>query len=165
MTKPIININELELQPDGPGFPGKHVSISDKIGAQKLGYNISVCPPGKSVCPFHNHRINEEMFFVLEGSGILRFGDKEYPIRPMDIIACPPGGPEVAHQMINTGNIDLKYLSLSTKIREEICEYPDSGKVGVFIGDYSNLEYRKMFRAQDGNHPYMLGEDSDKLRA
>ena len=43
------------------------------------------------------------MFFILDGEGELRFGDKRYPLRRHDIIACPPGGPEVAHQIINTG--------------------------------------------------------------
>jgi uncharacterized cupin superfamily protein len=36
------------------------------------------------------------MFLILEGEGELRFGDKRYPIRKHDVIACPPGGPEVA---------------------------------------------------------------------
>lgn len=161
--KPIINLEELKFESDGPDSPGHTAVISDHIGAKKLGYNISVCPPGKSVCPFHNHRINEEMFFILEGEGILRFGDKEYPLRKFDFVACPPGGREVAHQMINTGTTDLKYLALSTKIREEVCEYPDSDKVGIFIGDYENMEYRKLFRASQ-NLPYMDGENSEKLR-
>ena len=48
-----------------------------------------------------------------------------------DIIACPPGGPETAHQLINTGEGELKYLAVSTKLSPELCEYPDSGKFGV----------------------------------
>jgi mannose-6-phosphate isomerase-like protein (cupin superfamily) len=70
--------------------------ISDHIGAKKLGYNLTVLPPGKAQCPFHCHRGEEEMFLILEGEGELRFGDKRYPIRKHDVIACPPGGPEVA---------------------------------------------------------------------
>lgn len=161
--KPIINLDELEFVSDGREMPGKTATVGNKIGAKKLGYNISVCPPGKSVCPFHNHRINEEMFFILEGEGILRFGDQEFPLRKFDFVACPPGGREVAHQMINTGKTDLKYLALSTKFREEICEYPDSDKVGVFIGDYGAMEYRKLFAAST-DIPYMTGENSEKLR-
>ena len=157
---PIINLDQLEFQPDPPGFPGSHAEVSGKIGAKKLGYNITVCPPGKTVCPFHNHRINEEMFFILEGEGLLRFGTEELPLRKNDFVACPPGGPEVAHQMINTGNTDLKYLALSTKIREEIAEYPDSNKVGIFIGDYGDMEYRKLFKA-DQDVPYLTGEKLD----
>ena len=48
-----------------------------------------------------------------------------------DIIACPPGGPETAHQILNTGNEELRYLAVSTKPSPEICDYPDSGKFGV----------------------------------
>lgn len=161
--KPTINLDELDFVSDGPGAPGRHAPVASRIGARKLGYNVSICPPGKSVCPFHNHRINEEMFFILEGEGRLRFGSEEYPLRKGDFVACPPGGREVAHQMINTGATDLKYLALSTKIREEICEYPDSDKVGVFVGEYGKMELRQLFRAST-HVPYMDGETSEHLK-
>jgi uncharacterized cupin superfamily protein len=139
---------------NGP-FQQSYGVISDKIGAKKLGYNLTVVPPGKRVCPFHNHHNNEEMFFVIEGSGLLRFGAKEYPLRKFDIIACPPGKRDVAHQIINNGATELKYLALSTKDRTEVCEFPDSNKVGVFIGDYGQMDLRKVYLADqyvDYNH-------------
>ena len=72
------------------------------------------------------------MFLILEGEGELRFGDKRYPIRKHDAIACPTGGPESAHQIVNTGTTTLRYLSLSSVADVEVCEYPDSHKIGVF---------------------------------
>ena len=45
------------------------------------------------------------------------------------MIACPTGGPEVAHQIINTGSVDLRYLALSNLVDIEACEYPDSNKI------------------------------------
>jgi hypothetical protein len=33
----------------------------------------------------------------------VRIGPDTYPLRPGDVVASPPGGPEVAHQIINTG--------------------------------------------------------------
>lgn len=71
------------------------------------------------------------MFFVLEGTGEVRIGDAVYPIRAGDVIACPPGGAETAHQIANTGEVELKYLAVSTKMMPEIAEYPDSGKFGI----------------------------------
>jgi len=71
------------------------------------------------------------MFFVLEGQGEVRIGDTTHPIRQGDVVACPPGGPEVAHQIINTSNADLKYLAVSTKLTPEIVDYPDSKKFGI----------------------------------
>ena len=49
------------------------------------------------------------------------------PIRAGDVISIPPG-PDYPHQIINTSDAPLKYLSISTQEVPEICEYPDSGK-------------------------------------
>lgn len=54
-----------------------------------------------------------------------------HPIRSGDVIACPPGGKETAHQIVNTGSSELRYLAVSTKLSPEIAEHPDSGKFGV----------------------------------
>jgi uncharacterized cupin superfamily protein len=146
MKKPIINIAELEFL----GFPGgrpDHVKekydgslmaqAAVHIGATKLGYSISKVPPGKRIFPFHNHRVNEEMFFVIEGAGEIRIGDKTYLIKKGDFIACPPGGPETAHQIVNTSEAELLYMGVSTKEGPEIVDYPDSKKFGVMTTDGS----------------------------
>src|SRR6187402_1012034 len=79
MTPPILNIDALELQPWGYGLPipgagqasdryqARIGFASRQLGAKKLGYNLTVLPPGKSAFPFHCHSVNEEMFFVVEG--------------------------------------------------------------------------------------------------
>ena len=141
MTKPIINIADVALDPrpaafasSGPAterFDATMGYIGPRVGAQKLGYNITAVPAGKRAFPFHNHRVNEEMFFVLQGVGEIRIGESRYPIRVGDVIACPAGGTETAHQIINTGTDELRYLAVSTKLSPEIAEYPDSGKFGV----------------------------------
>lgn len=138
---PVLNIADVELQPRPPAFAAKGEAaqrydarmgfIGPRVGAQKLGCNLTAVPPGKRAFPRHNHRVNEEMFFVLEGSGEVRIGDKTWPLRAGDIVACPPGGPETAHQIVNTGTAELKYLAVSTRQSPEICDYPDSNKFGV----------------------------------
>ncbi len=140
--KPFINLDDLDDYKElnnGP-FSERCTAIDEKIGAKKLGYSITILQPGKKVCPFHNHRINEEMFLILEGTGTLRFGEKEYPIKKNDIIACPPGGRDVAHQIINTSDLELKYLCLSTNEPYDICEYPDSNKVMSMVsGEFKHI--------------------------
>ena len=141
MPKPIINIADVVLEPrpsgltpSGPAaerYDAKLGFIGPRIGAQKLGYNITAVPPGKRAFPFHNHRVNEEMVFVLQGAGEIRIGDNTYPIRAGDVIACPAGGKETAHQIINSSVDELRYLSVSTKLSPEIVDYPDSGKFGI----------------------------------
>jgi uncharacterized cupin superfamily protein len=132
--RPIANLDELEFDDieDNGYYTSRRARFSASIGARKLGYNLTELPPGKAQCPFHAHRAEEEMFLILEGQGELRFGSERLPIRRHDVIACPVGGPEVAHQIINTGTTTMRYLSLSNLAEVEVCEYPDSGKTGVF---------------------------------
>ena len=149
--KPFMNLDEVVF--DDVEENGKYTSsrgrIGDHIGARQLGYNLTVVPPGKTQCPFHSHHGEEEMFFILEGEGELRFGDKRYPIRAHDVIACPTGGPEVAHQIINTGATTMRYLSVSTRADLDACEYPDSGKVLVAADRHGASTLRKMFRGEN----------------
>jgi uncharacterized cupin superfamily protein len=140
-VKPVINIDEVQVgdrpqafQPSGKAlerFSSRMGAVGARIGARLLGYNITAVPPGKRAFPLHNHHANEEMFFILQGSGELRVGDERYTIRSGDFIASPPGGPEVAHQIINTGSEELRYLAVSTMIYPETVEYPDSGKIAL----------------------------------
>jgi uncharacterized cupin superfamily protein len=152
MTKPIVNLDEItefeDVEENGI-YTSSRALFSASIGAKKLGYNLTVLPPGKVQCPFHNHHGEEEMFLILEGEGELRFGDKRYSIRKHDVIACPTGGPEVAHQIINTGATPMRYLALSNLVDVEICEYPDSGKVSAVAGQPGARGLRKIFRAEN----------------
>jgi len=162
--KPILNIAEVELRADGHGerFSSRVGPIGSRIGAQKLGYNLTVVPPGKRAFPFHAHRINEEMFFVVEGAGEVRFGPDRYPIQAGDVIACPPGGPSRAHQIINTGSVDLKYLAVSTKLSPEVVEYPDSGKFGVraeYPTDSGKPEHFRFLGRPEAGLDYWDGEE------
>jgi len=136
---PIVNIADVELKPfpmpasgaAAERFEARFGTVGAALGAQKLGYNVTAVPPGKRAFPFHCHRVNEEMFFVLEGVGEIRIGDARHPIEKGDFIACVAGGPETAHQIINTGESELRYLAVSTTMSPEIAEYPDSKKFGV----------------------------------
>ena len=151
MRKNIVNIDEIELSPRpahfapigaaAERFEARVGQIAAKIGAKKLGYNLTAVPPGKRAYPFHSHRVQEEMFFILEGAGEVRIGAERFPIRAGDIIACPTGGPETAHQIVNTGTTELKYLAVSSRGSAEICEYPDSGKIAGF-GDGVRFVFR-----------------------
>lgn len=141
MKKPIVNIADVELLPRPPNlaptgaaaerYDAKMGFIGPRLGAKLLGYNVTAIAPGKRAFPFHNHLTNEEMFFVLEGAGELRYGDRTYPIVRGDVIACPAGGKDTAHQIINTGADELRYLAVSTRLSPEVAEYPDSGSFGV----------------------------------
>lgn len=151
--KPIMNLADAVFDDieDNGFYTSRRASIGKHIGAKQLGYNLTELPPGKAQCPFHNHHGDEEMFLILEGNGELRFGAERYPIRAHDVIACPAGGPDVAHQIINTGQVPMRYLALSKQSTIETCEYPDSGKIMIYAdpGRAGERPLWKMFRAEN----------------
>jgi uncharacterized cupin superfamily protein len=162
MSKPIINIDELEYNEFGKGdkFRASRAPVSDKIGAKKLGYAVVRLAPGKRAWPYHSHYVNEEMFFVLTGSGTLRHADTEYPIRTGDFV-CSPADPAQPHQIINTSDEELSYIALSTEDHTDVFLYPDSGKYGVWHGttrDTSDPSSFLVFARKDTAVNYWDGE-------
>ncbi len=137
MKARVVNLADVELRHmvQGDRFECRTARVGKMLGASGLGYSYDVVPPGKRACPFHSHRANEEMFLVLEGRGTLRYGDEARPIRAGDVICCPVGGPETAHQIVNDSDAELRYLAVSTMVAPEVCEYPDSDKVLAFDRD------------------------------
>ena len=170
----ILNLEDVAFSPRPAGFApegeladqfeANTAPVSRRIGGRELGYNITAIPPGKSAYPFHAHRFNEEMFFILNGNGEVRLGDQTYPIRRGDFIACPPGGPESAHQIRNTGDEELRFLAVSTVLSPEINEYPDSGKFGFYAdlpsADDGGVEYFSFQGRKEMNLDYWDGEGS-----
>ena len=110
-----------------PHYDSQGARLARGTAARKLGASVDVLAPGKRGCPYHLHHAQEEMFIILGGSGTLRVAGEMLALKSGDVIFIP-AGPEYPHQIINTSEAPLKYLSISTMEVPEICEYPDSGK-------------------------------------
>ncbi len=144
MTTPIVSLHTVqpiprpeEYRPSGATadrFDASTARFGATLGLTTLGCNVTAVAPGKAAYPFHSHRVNDELFFVLAGHGELRLGETRHAVKEGDLIGCPAGDAGTAHQLINTGSVELRYLAISSSIEPEICEYPDSGKVGVYNG-------------------------------
>jgi uncharacterized cupin superfamily protein len=157
--KPVVNLAEVPLAPHahGDAFAARMGQIGPLVGARLLGCRLTVVPPGKRAWPYHCHHANEEMFVILEGTGTLRYGGALHPVRAGDVVACPPGGPETAHQIVNTGACDLRYLAISTMVEPEVAEYPDSGKFTVMAGSPPGGDAAKRRFAHTGRRGDALG--------
>ena len=62
--------------------------------------------PGASTTP-HYHARAEEIYYVLQGQGLMCVGDESSQVGPGDAIAIPPGK---VHRITNTGNAVLTFL-------------------------------------------------------
>ncbi|MEO8849035.1 MAG: cupin domain-containing protein [Casimicrobiaceae bacterium] len=111
-----------------PLYESACARLADGTAAQNLGASIDTVAPGKRSCPYHFHHGEEEMFIIIAGSGTLRVAGEMLPLRAGDIAFIPPG-PRYPHQIINTSLSPLTYLSISTRQRPEVVEYPDSAKI------------------------------------
>ena len=133
MTRPVVNIADVPLRDGGNGaqFQAKLGRIGSAIGASKLGCQLHIVPAGKKAFPRHAHHVNEEMFYVVSGEGTYRLGEETYPIRAGDVMSAPAGDVSTAHQIVNTGSDELRYLGFSTRLDPEVVEYPDSNKFAV----------------------------------
>jgi uncharacterized cupin superfamily protein len=159
MAGPVLNVADAEGFPIAPQggsevFGARLAKMGDVIGLRQLGCMLHEVEPGKRAFPYHNHHGNEELFVVLSGSGEVRIGAATHPVRAGDVVACPAGGPETAHQIVNSGTATLRYLGISTMKDPEVVEYPDSGKFGVLaIGEgnsFATARLRYIGRADSG---------------
>jgi uncharacterized cupin superfamily protein len=133
--------------------------LGQTLGAKAIGVNLTRVPPGKAAFPLHHHRANEEHFFVLSGSGVLRVGADTTAVRAHDYIFNPPGDAAEAHQLVNTGDEDLVYLAFSTMQVPEVVGYPDSNKTGVRVTTGSEPGSRFLIRDDGPRAGYYDGED------
>ena len=137
--------------------------VGNKLGVTGLGCKHIAVEPGKRAYPYHSHLGNDEMFVILGGSGTYRIGNDEHDIRAGDVCGAPRGGPDSAHQIINTGMETLTYLAISTKQDPDICEYPDSDKFAAIAyhtgSDFRSAHLRYVGR-KDSAVGYFDGEDT-----
>ena len=159
--RPIVNIDDVPMMDRGHGekFAVKWGRVGPLVGSSGLGCAVHVVPAGKRAFPFHRHHVTHEMFFVLSGTGEYRLGDKIYPLRGGDFVGAPAGAD--AHQIINSGKEDLRYLAFSTSGSVDVVDYPDSGKIAVAAGvknaDFKTATYAGVGRMQPTD--YYDGED------
>jgi len=132
--KNIVNLNNLEFESDYSRENYKYdvapAAYSSKLGAKKLGFNVSALPPGQFSCPYHFHHSEEELFLVLDGKAMLRQANQFREVIKGDLIFFSTD-PEGAHQFYNHTDRPFKYLALSTLDELDVCEYPDSKKINV----------------------------------
>jgi uncharacterized cupin superfamily protein len=156
MKSRIVNLENVTFvnRSHGEGFECQIAPVGLALDSKKLGFNVTVVPPGKRAFPYHAHHGNEEMFFILEGEGTARIDGAVHRVRKGDFISLPPGR-DSAHQIINDSAAPLRYLAVSTMELPEAVEYPDSGKLGVTAGTHggrppSEGSLRHFTRLQDG---------------
>lgn len=96
-------------------------------GGHPFDLQVRRIPPGASVCPYHLHHVQWELFVVRAGEGTVRTPDGHHAVKTGDAFIHPPRAP---HQLTNTGATNLEVLIITDNPAFDICHYPDSNKWG-----------------------------------
>jgi uncharacterized cupin superfamily protein len=125
-----LNDGELDESRDRPGWRVRGASVGEKIEAELIGGTLYEVEPGNRLWPYHTHHANEEWAIVVGGRPTLRTPEGEQQLTEGDVV-CFRRGKDGAHQFRNDTEEPARVLMLSTLLKPDIVEYPDSGKVGA----------------------------------
>jgi uncharacterized cupin superfamily protein len=126
----IIALEDVPPREDHRGRVRQKVRrIGTALGAETTGMRHVRIAPGARGAPHHCHSAEEELFVVLGGKGEARLGEELHPVRRGSVLARPPGT-GVAHSF-RAGDLGLELLGWGTHVPNDICFYPDSGKVSL----------------------------------
>ncbi|HEV2814085.1 MAG TPA: cupin domain-containing protein [Solirubrobacteraceae bacterium] len=103
--------------------------IGRAAGSLTSGLMWVVVAPGAESHPPHCHSAEEELFVVLEGSGVLRLDEEEHEVSRGTVVARP-AGTGVAHSWV-AGDAGLTLLAYGERDPSDICWYPRSQKLSV----------------------------------
>jgi len=114
----IRNVVEVPWQ-EFPGHFGGALSKAlvrpETAGSRLIDYRISCYQPMAHVA-LHAHKVQEQVYHVLEGEGMMEMDGKRQVVRKHDVIYIPPG---VEHAISNSGLTDLTFIVATTPVSDE----------------------------------------------
>jgi uncharacterized cupin superfamily protein len=115
----------------------KHISIA--LGrepnsldlAKRHPFDLALyrIPAGRSLCPYHAHSAESELYLIMSGKGRIRDKDGTTDVEGGDAFFFGPGE---AHEIVAAENEDLVYYIIADNPLGDGCYYPDSGKWAVW---------------------------------
>ncbi|MEK6926600.1 MAG: cupin domain-containing protein [Nanoarchaeota archaeon] len=103
------NINELNWK-DRFTYV-KNVPFDEKdLNCKGAKFQLIKFKPNTSVKP-HYHKKTYEIFFVLEGEGMMKLNNKDFRCKPGDFFLCQPND---IHEVVNDTLMDFVYLVFKT---------------------------------------------------
>lgn len=116
-TASIRNVVEEPWQ-QFPGHFGGALSKAlvrpENVGSRLVDYRISTYQPMAYV-ERHAHKVQEQIYHVLEGEGAMEIDGKKTIVRKHDVVFIPPGLP---HSIVNNGLTDLTFIVVTTPVED-----------------------------------------------
>ena len=93
----------------------KAIVTPDTVGSRFFDHRISCYEPGAHV-ESHVHKVQEQIYHVLSGEGILFIDGERRQVRANDVTYIPPG---VVHEFHCTGTDRLVFLVITSPVSDE----------------------------------------------
>jgi len=91
--------------------------VDEKTGANNLRMIlININPKAPPHVPYHSHKNQESVYFVIQGKGKMLIEDKEYIVEPDMVVFIPP---KERHQVFNIGETDLTLIEVFSPPRDD----------------------------------------------
>ncbi|MDP4262826.1 MAG: cupin domain-containing protein [Bacteroidota bacterium] len=100
----VVNGDEGEAVRMRDGTAIVKIKISKTQGAKSICFLSESFKPGDSL-PVHKHLNEDELIFLLKGSGLFTLGNQQYPISEGAVAMVPRG---IWHGLQNTGDEDIE---------------------------------------------------------
>ena len=97
------------------GALSKPLVMPETLKSKHLDYRISMYQPMAYVAR-HKHKVQEQVYHVLDGEGLMEIGNEKHVVRKHDVIFLPPG---VEHAISNTGLVDLVFLVVTSPVSDD----------------------------------------------
>ncbi|MBL8345534.1 MAG: cupin domain-containing protein [Rubrivivax sp.] len=97
------------------GALSKALVRPETCGSRRVDFRISCYQPMAYVQE-HVHQVQEQVYHVLEGEGMLTLDDKSVLMRQHDYVFVPPG---VRHSFTNNGTVPLVFLVVTTPVEDQ----------------------------------------------
>ena len=110
LVEKMVNIAWQEYPGHFGGALSKALVDPANSGSRRVDFRISRYAPAAYV-EEHVHKIQEQIYYVLEGEGVLTLDAERHLMRPHDYVYVPPG---IAHSFTNTGLDGLVFLVITT---------------------------------------------------
>jgi uncharacterized cupin superfamily protein len=127
---------------------GARRRVNESGEAHPFDLQIRRLPPGASVCPYHSHAAQWEMFVIISGQGKVRRDGEVHVVGAGDAFVHPPN---TAHQITNSSATDdLTFYIVADNPPVDVFHYPDSNKYGTRpLGKYFRLDEVDYFDGEE----------------
>jgi uncharacterized cupin superfamily protein len=124
----VVNLDDVEaVTVERPRIARTRRNLGLAAGSIATGLQHVVVEPGKESAPAHCHSVEEEIFVILDGEGVVVLGAEETPVGPGHVVSRP-AGTGISH-MFRAGPGGLTYLAYGMRNSGDVCYYPRSSKL------------------------------------